>query len=600
MNQTSTDHFDLKRCIPHSKEAKLAKSGRISYKEALMNTFHRRMAYASARPYSALIIGEGSELLYREGFLTYLRDGFVHIVNVHGVSGVELVIDLHSALGLPADGEHHFQLMHYQDSVLSVLHTLKSPGNSEGHLVVFDTRMRLAIGQERILLYVRLPTGYKEFVRHDSRNLIYGTYVGTDDSEDDMWRFWAFSLVQGSAGIKAFSPGRFSTGDIGSNILFEILDGYFYIVTSQITLDAEGRDPTSFYGGCRYPLFEHTHGAQLWRLWRRQQREGPIHDLWTDFALQQDEGGHGLLIHESRREWQDGFRKQKRTFYTEPLDLNAMAEFSMLFEDFIEAKKPAAGSSNPNTDDGDSTIESLMSEASRHILPEWASPHKRLSRYCHPEYNDKFPSGSSEFSLANTKYRAYNHSSFSFLDIVIDDRPPSRCPSLRKHLRLRVGSRRLASPLGEDGLIICLPGDNERYSDKGIQLWPPLDAPQELFELLNSEPSISKLKAASDERSVVYMPASGNSRQTVPIVLINFDPAIRYPGLKELSIRQTKDTNANTQSASNTSSRVENLTQESNQSVLAYSGELSYHENALPWARVQRAAWLDKAVGFQF
>ena len=565
-----------------------------------MNTFHRRMAYASARPYSALIIGEGSEFLYREGVLTYLQDGVVHIVNVHEVSGIELVFDLHSALGLMADSEHHFKLMHYQDNVLSVLHTLKSSATSEGHLVVFDTRMRLAVGQERILLYVRLPTGYKEFVRHDSRNLIYGTYMGTDDSEDDMWRFWAFSLVQGSARLKAFSPGSFSTGDIGSNILFEILDGYFYIVTSQITLDAEGRDPTSFYGGCRYPLFDTTHGAEFWRLWRRQQREGPIHDLWTDLFLQEDEGGHGLLIHESRREWQDGFRKQKRTFYTEPLDLNVMAEFNMLFEDFMESKKPATGSSNPNTDNGDSTIESLMSEGSRHILPESASPHKRLSRYCHPEYSDESPPGSSEFSLANTKYRVYNHSCFSFLDVVVDDHPPSRCPSLRKYLRLRVGSRRLASPLGEDGLIICHSDDDEQYNNNGIQLWPPLDAPQELFELLNSDTSISKLEAASDERSVVYMPASSNSRQTAPIVLINFDPAIRYPGLKELAIQQTGDTNANTQSTSNTSFNADILTRESNQNVLDYSAESSYDENALPWARVQRAAWLDKAAGFQF
>ena len=558
------------------------------------------MAYASARPYSALVIGEGSEFLYREGVLTYLRDGAVHIVDVHDASGMELVIDLHSALRLRADNEHHFKLMHYQDSVLSVLHTLKSSEISEGHLVVFDTRMRLALGRERILLYVRLPTGYKEFVRNDSRNLIYGTYLGTDDSEDDMWRFWAFSLVQGSVSLRPFSPGSFSTGDIGSNILFEIINGYFYIVTSQITLDAEGRDPTSFYGGCRYPLFDATHGAEFWRLWRRQQREGPIHDLWTDLALQEDEGGHGLLIHESRREWQDGFRKQKRTFYTEPLDLNLMMEFGMLFEDFMESKKPGTRSSTTNTGTGDSTIESLMSEASRHILPESASPHKRLSRYCHPEYDDEAPSGSCEFSLANTKYRVYNHSCFSFLDLVIDDHPPSTFPSLRKYLRLRVGSRRLASPLGEDGLILSHAGNEERYVNDGIKLWPPPDAPQELFELLNSDPSISKLKAASDERSIVYMPALSNPKQMAPIVLINFDPAIQFPGLKELAIQQREGTGANTPNTSDTTYKATSFTPESNPNVVDYSAESFYDENALPWAKVQRAAWLDKSTGFRF
>ncbi|MCJ1243233.1 hypothetical protein MMC30_000430 [Trapelia coarctata] len=593
--------------MPQSKETRRADERRISYREALTNAFRRRRAYAAARPYSALILGRGSDFLYRQGVLTYLRNDVVHIVNVHTASDTELFIDLRSALKINAQSEHTFKLLHFQDNTLAVFHIARS-SSAKGHLIVFNTHLKTMSDRPRVLLYSPLPTGQKQFVRHNSKTLIYGHYTGTEDSEDDTWRFRAFSLVRASKGEKQFSLERFSTADIGSNISFEIYDDYFYVVTSQVTVDAEGQDPTSYYGGCRYALSgDESQDPEYWRIWRRQQREGPIHDLWTVLDLQEDENGHGLVISESRREWQDGFSKQKRTFYTEPLVLGSETGFGLHFKDFMISRKSATGSYGASANDEDHTVEYMLSEASKHTLPASPRPRRRLARHCQPEYPGASAPDDREFSLANTKYRVYNYSSSTFLDIVVDSEQPSQYPTFQKHIRLRVGSRRLASPLNEDGFLSNTvgeegsppPEEDERYRDMGVQLWPPLDAPPELFGLLNNDPGFSKLKAASDERSVVYMATSSDPKLVASIIFINFDPAIQHKGLKRLNIKEgsTKSPEDSHMQSPGTAFCPEN----GNTGQPSGTTEgVNRPGNAQSWARIERAAWLDIASGFRF
>ena len=556
-------------------------------------------------------MGEGSDFLYRQGVLTYLRDDVVYIVNAHEASDTELVIDLRAALRITARSEHTFKLMHFQDNALAVFQTARS-SSSEGHLVVFNTHI-ITPERPRVLLYERLQTGQKQFVRHNSRSLIYGIYDSSEGSEDEAWRFHAFTLIRESKGAESsllkskravpFSLERFSSADIGSNISFEIHDDYFYVVTSQVTVDAEGQDPTSYYGGCRYPLPGHPRsddlhqGVEYWRIWRRQQREGPIHDLWTVLDLQKDENGHGLVISESRREWQDGFSKQKRTFYTEPLAVAAEIGFNAYFTDFVNSKKPATGPSSANADDEDNTVESMLSQASTQMLPASPRRRRRTAGCCQPEYSGVAAPDGREFSLANTKYRSYNYSNSAFLDIVVDDEKPTQCPALRKHIRLRVGSRRLASPLDENGLLRNTvseyesppPEEDEQYRDLGIQLWPPLGAPTELLELLNSNPSVSKLKGASDERSVVYMATASDPKHIAPIVFINFDPSIQHRGLKKLDMQQ-KDVHMQ--------SATTDFCPESGNARQASEG-IQHAGNSQSRVRIQRAAWVEVGAGFR-
>ena len=592
----------------------LAQKGIISYKDALFRTFNRRKAYRTAQPFSVLVLGEGSDFLYRDGVLAYLKRSTVHILNVHESSNTELVLDLRQLLGLESECQYVFRLMHYQENVLSILWKLQT-NDSLDHLVVFETTPITASEDKRILLSTQIPTGQKQFVRHDSKHLISGTYTGTEDSEDDTWKLSYYSLVRGRTSRQRFPPESFSSADIGSNIVFEIYDEYFYAITSQITVDAESPDPSSYYGGCRYCLSGGSlQDAEYWRIWRRQQREGPIHDLWTEFSLRKDENSPDLVLNESRREWQDGFSKQKRTFYTEPVDLTTFREFDMAYKEHLEIKKATAMLQSADEDEEDCTVESSLAAIPDLMIPELSLPHKRSPQHFQSEYYDSLPAEIREFSLADTKYRNYNYSTLAFLEIVMDKQKLKHCLGLSKYMCLRIGSRTSRSSklknssLHEANRTVenALVQPDQMCCNGGIRLWPSIDAPAKLHKLLNCNPISSKLHAISDERSVIYTAPPSDPKRNTPIILINFDPKIRFPGLPRLEpegnetdgngIEYYSDQEATLQSGCGNN-------RESHISVAGSDIDTSLVNEAVSsphaWARIQRAEWLMNRYGFE-
>lgn len=58
---------------------------------------------------------------------------------------------------------------------------------------------------------------------------------------------------------------------------------------------------------------------QKWsgRIWRRDHREGPINEMWTDLAIRFDETTGRPVIVECRREWADGNSENHQTVYLE-------------------------------------------------------------------------------------------------------------------------------------------------------------------------------------------------------------------------------------------------------------------------------------------
>ena len=561
-----------------------------------------------------MVLGEGSDFLYRDGTLAYLRSGLVHVINVHDASNVELVINLPSVLGLDGNSQRSFKLMHYQDNVLSVLWNAYV-SDSPDHLVVFDTSIGTASVEKRVLLHVRVPTGQKQFIRHDSKHLIFGTYTGTEESEDDTWKLSYYNLARGRVSLQRFPPESFSSADIGSNIVFEVFDGYFYAITSQVTVDAESPDPSSYYGGCRYCLSGGSlQDAEYWRVWRRQQREGPIHDLWTDFSMRKDENSHDLVLSESRREWQDGFSKQRRTFYTEPIDPTTIYEFNAAYKEHLNLKRVAAAVQSVDEDDEDCIVESSLAAIPDLMIPELSLPHKRSSQHFQPEYYALSSGETREFSLANTKYRNYNYSTSAFLEIVVDRQVLNNCPDLSKYICLRIGSRISRSPLLPQSLLHdasttrenALVQHDETYCDGGIRLWPPVDAPAKLHRLLNCSPIESKLHAISDERSIIYMVPSSNSRRTAPIILINFDSKIQFQGLARLEPEgHNMDLNSHeycsNEGAAFQSSLGTATSSHSGAEALGIGPGTADENPSTPqaWANIQQAEWLERRYGFE-
>ena len=75
-----------------------------------------------------------------------------------------------------------------------------------------------------------------------------------------------------------------------------------------------------------------------------------------------------------------------------------------------------------------------------------------------------------------------------------------------------------------------------------MKLWPPINAPPDLIELVNpTAHNLLSIDAASDERSVIYMSGSTKRGENKPIILINFDPATRFAGLPQLEAVSTSN-----------------------------------------------------------
>ena len=514
-----------------------------------------------AHPYSIHLLGQGTDFVYRDGTLCYLYDGSTRVLNVHDSSRTELVFDLEHVFGpSPNLTGGHSKLLHFQDDILCVLSAAPSEPN---RLVAFDTR-RLEVEPDARVLFCRdlVKNEYStcEFVRQGSGHLIFGSYNDSVEIDNYKWQFWAFDLARSRSCELDCGNLSFSTCSINEDILFEVVDNHFYIATTQITRDPEGKDPTSYFGGCRFDLNEETPKALYWKVWRRGHIEGAIHNLWTDFSLMTDENGQLLLL-ESRREWQVGNMKPTRTFYTQPLPFDSQESLGLMVS---EAADLISFESDSRTDDehdlqwereGHDTIVCDNQPFDKDDDPSFRC---HLPRYTHPEFPSK--SDAFEYSNSATKFRTYNPASMAFLDLVVPH------VSKSNRLSLRIGSRVPASPLNSSNGLLrkavvdqasgkVIRGSEESFVDRGVRLWPRDEEVSQVKSLMDI--GAMKVKAMADERGVVFNGSSG-------LVLLNFDPAGEWQTL--------------------------------NTSIEMVEGDRRGKTAASPhgWMRVERAMWMDE------
>ena len=571
----------MENCCFYSREAKLARDGRTSYAKAVTNAYHTREAFASARPFSVMILGFGSEFIYRDGVLCYIQGVSIHVLNIYEAADTEMVVNLPPSICGPSK---RMKLMSYRDNVLAILCTPCSPG-PKSTILAIDTSSALIPDVQRIRLSQPVVRGSMPFIRHNSSHLIYGYHsdsVGWHGHRE--WQFWHFRLPRPQEGRKLPRMISHPGMDIGSMVVFEVIDDNFHILSNQVTLDTEEQDPMSYYHLSTYNLEDRNQSSpETDQLARRQHREGPIHDSWTDLSLQKDESGGDFIIIETRREWQDGQSTQKRTCYFKPLK-ETMDVTPMLHRPPLQPNTVVDPSDSRAMTPPPDPVHSMTLTAPP---PEPSPIIERNPRDYHSEYaSDQPPSLQKEFRLAQTKYRRYNYSSSAFLDIVLDNQPPLHNPRLLQQVRLRVRSRRQISPLHEDGTL----SSDERFAHRNTKMWPPLDAPPEVLDLLNPGPGVSVLEACSDERTVVYMAgSSSSSRQDKAIILVNFDPTIRFSGLMRLD----DDDDVRTENQT-VVPRPTTLESGSNHHHLHHQGE-----GRISRFKVMRAQWQDVNRAYQ-
>lgn len=510
-------------------------------------TFDRREAFALARPYSALVLGRGSSFFYRDGSLCYLHEQTIRVLNVHGAERAEHVIypEILARVKLPHLKQFsHIELLNFQKRWITFLY-VGSTGSgevarTERWLMVIDTQSR-----DPTFCFVRNFRRQRIWVRNDRRYLYIGAHDTVGAHGHHEWRVEGFDLCTGKSLAAPLLLPDFWGYEMRETIAVEIFDDYLYVVSNRSSYEVEEIDWTSFYHCQRFPLDQPLESRlQRRRIVRRQHREGPIHDSWTDLSLHRDEETGQMLVVEARMEWRQGITGPLRTFYTARLDQDDWARDDTASADDGSPTEPLT---LPN--------EQLASLVRKGHHPLYAEPRRRIPRDFHREYAGPEPPSGGTFPISRTRYRTFLPASSAFLDVVLDDYPLHLMGSAatsgpwppigRRQIRLRIGSRvpkppcdpatqRLRSPTYND-VGEPVPHSEEKFRDRGIRLWPPTGAPAELFELLHPAGTpVGELTAVEDERSLVYRAAPTSlsaSAGDQDIVLVNFDRGIRHAGL---------------------------------------------------------------------
>ncbi|CBF86989.1 hypothetical protein AN2505.2 [Aspergillus nidulans FGSC A4] len=554
-NSDSIARNTVRSDLLHTREGKEADRAKAGYRKAIGRLYDVKESFATAQPYSASILAYGSSFLYAGGSLCYIYNDEIRALDVRGASRVEQVLNLPNVLRRavpecnPETGMAHISLLNYSNWVVAFL--VATPEIPGGWILAVDLQRRSTYGKSgRLRLKVV--------------SLLWDSF-GNGDSRD-----------------------------------------HLYAISTLVDFEEEEVDWTSYYVWiCLDPSLKLSkEGIKTHRTWRRQHREGPINDTWSDLSLREDEATGQLMILECRREWRDGGSENCRTYYVQPLPAPADVDKQQPPADYY-LKTPLP----------DEPLTKTLDPSSK---PNYEPPRKRLRRHYHSEYDGGVePKPRRDFILAKTKFRSYNISASSYIDLVNDPLPRSvggggLVP--RDRIRVRVVSRKRKCPIDEEGLEEkpgllfkrelsepdgrLVENSEERFETRGIHLWPPDDAPQELNHLLCPSKRTGQVHAYADDRSIVYSVNQDDRNSTdQAIVLINFDPTLRLPGLKRLNLGRQSDTPEKAEAVGMERPQASDIGQQDRASMhTPIAGKRA--SQTLPAVREERAMYLEIARGF--
>ncbi|KAL2794512.1 hypothetical protein BJX66DRAFT_195792 [Aspergillus keveii] len=601
----------VKSDLLHTKEGREADQAKKGYRKAIGHLYDIKESFATAQPYSASVLGYGSSFLYTGGSLCYIFNDEIRALDVRGASRVEQVLNLPKVLRRaipdcnPENGMTRVSLMNYSDWVIAFLVELDD--RREAWLLAVDLRRRSTYGKSgRLRLRAQLESTQRLFVRHSRSYLYYGTHSAVGTHGHTQWEVNCADLNT----MKINSENmvvldKFAGMEIGQTVCFEVYQDHLYAISTLVDFQEEEIDWTSYYVWiCLDPRLQlPKEGVKTHRTWRRQHREGPINDTWSDLSLREDETSGQLMILECRREWRDGGSENCRTYYIQPLPAPADVDKQQPTSDYYTAAIP------------DEPLAKMLDENSK---PNYERPRKRLRRHYHAEYDGGIePKPRRDFILAKTKFRTYNLSSSSYLDLVNDPLPSRRGGDLvpRDRLRLRMVSRKRKCPINEEGnngdrgLLFkpeleadgrLVENSEERFTSRGVHLWPPDEAPQELNDLLCPSKRTGQVQAIADDRSIVYSVNKDNLEPgNQAIIFINFDPALRLPGLPRMNLGSQLGEPEKTEAAIGIERpQVGDVGQERAAMHTTVAGKRA-NQN-VPSVREERAMYLDIAHGFWF
>ncbi|CAG8906882.1 unnamed protein product [Penicillium nalgiovense] len=469
MKDTIIARATVKNILLCSKEGQAAWATKSGYYQAIRHRFDVHEAVATASPYSVSVLAYAADFLYHQGFLCYRVKNQIRLLDVHNTGQKELVLDLDHMNSYDIGIEYILSDVGEQTTLLlfscGILILLFSQANSnDADLVAIDLQSRPdQARQSRLLLQEPVSSSDLIFVRHTRLYIWFGTFTAVN-GRLSAWvlRGMNFKTLQRTE----FSVEFLVDGELGKRVCFEIYQGHLYVVSL-----IDQQESSFYHWSCYSP--DHENNLGNGRLWRREHREGPIHEMWADLSIQVDEEKGRPVILECRREWLDGGSENHRTYYTTPLPTpdEALAMHTK------ESTRP--------TDMVDS------GEAHSQL------PGKRPVRDYHAEHEISRPLDQRfDFIPAYTRHSSYHLAAATYVDLVDDPKLQVDGVRSQHRLRLRTKSRGCSCAIDEGGV--------KHFDSRGVCLWPSEDAPSELLALLCPDSSTSLVRAVCDERSLIY------------------------------------------------------------------------------------------------
>ncbi|KAE9566756.1 hypothetical protein CGMCC3_g17106 [Colletotrichum fructicola] len=487
----------LEHYAPYSTEAEDARqSGRWAH--AFRRMVKTQEALITASPFSVAFVALADDYIYCNGMLCYIHpaDKNLHLFHLHQSAEKEMVIDVHELLSrdfnFPPCDKYNFRPIHYASNILSCMYTPpKSAGPSR--LFVVD------VGQRTSLTNHVLPFRKKLFVRNNSKHLFCGTHSEIGDDDFTRWRLEHFDITNRKWTLGYISPGDVVGGDIGATVSFEIIDDYFYAVSSSTTSDDEFAR-MSYYYGLRFPVSSlNSRDLQVMSkkaMRRRDYRDGPIDNRWSTLYLDKCHQTGRIEVVECLKELCDGDGRSSRTAHRTEVE-------------FCDASSVDAGSESEDDDDGPWYLQDPVAATEKPNAGRDPSAAHRV-------YDDPTQS---TVTFMNCFVRSWNRDCETFIDVINSSDAVPIVRSIRRRRAIDPGTS------DSDG------------TTNTVSYWPPQtktdkedQRPQPLAGILNpGGPNFSgNVSGVADDRSILYAMDDHSVRR---LVFISFDPSIKLPGL---------------------------------------------------------------------
>ena len=432
---------------------------------------------------------------YSKGILCYIYEESIRILDVHGASEEEIVIDARALMAKLPGYEPNtttYELgsfLNYENGIL----TMNAVYSGNAILVVIDARRDFVSTPQdssRIRKILREPipdqTGH---VITDGRYLFCVHAPNAPDNVPD-WTLKRYDLssMEGSASTIAlheFLPR-------GEDCRFTILDGWFYAICAdeEGTLDYSRGDDTEncYYNCCRFPV------------------DCPVTEKPESFT--EDLGPSPYTPLPTGLEAIRLFRGVGEDVWNHNICLGLVKDecTGKLF--IVESANPVSAPVAPRADRPYRPL--IFPDLPEHTVSSWET---RISDVVQNVDGSDYVHESSAYKMKDQKVRIHVQPSQSFMDVDLGD------GSSQQVLHLETGS-----------------------IDRGRWRFPSQGAPKELRDLLTVSGGVD---ACFDERSLIVIIGNPEYNPYDPeacqLFLVNFDAGIHFPSFKPLTLDHISD-----------------------------------------------------------